>query len=103
MGALRPRPQDARGRHRHAAAAAHRVREGRAAKRIRSAAKDLLTFVIIGAGPTGVELAGAIIELARITLKEDFRRIDPAGARVILVEAGRVSSRISSRRCRTTH
>ncbi len=50
--------------------------------------KDLLTFVIIGAGPTGVELAGAIIELARITLKEDFRRIDPAEARVILVEAG---------------
>src|SRR6187431_2569895 len=36
--------------------------------------KELLTFVIIGAGPTGVELAGAIIELARITLKEDFRR-----------------------------
>ena len=49
---------------------------------------ELLTFVIIGAGPTGVELAGAIIELARITLKHDFRRIDPAQARVILVEAG---------------
>jgi NADH:ubiquinone reductase (H+-translocating) len=49
---------------------------------------QLLTFVIIGAGPTGVELAGAIIELAGITLKEDFRRIDPTEARVVLVEAG---------------
>ena len=50
--------------------------------------RQLLKFVIIGAGPTGVELAGAIIELARITLKEDFRRIDPTEARVLLVEAG---------------
>ncbi len=49
---------------------------------------QLLTFLIIGAGPTGVELAGAIIELARITLRDDFRRIDPAEARVVLVEAG---------------
>ena len=47
-----------------------------------------LTFVIIGAGPTGVELAGAIIELARITLREDFRSIHPEAARVVLVEAG---------------
>jgi NADH dehydrogenase len=50
--------------------------------------RQLLTFVIIGGGPTGVELAGAIVELARITLKDDFRRIDPAEARVVLVEAG---------------
>jgi NADH dehydrogenase len=50
--------------------------------------RALLTFVIIGAGPTGVELAGAIIELARITLKEDFRSIDPRDARVVLIEAG---------------
>ena len=48
----------------------------------------LLTFVIIGAGPTGVELAGAIIELARITLKRDFRNIHPEEARVVLIEAG---------------
>jgi NADH dehydrogenase len=48
----------------------------------------LLTFVIVGAGPTGVELAGTIAELARFTLAADFRRIDPRSARVVLVEAG---------------
>jgi NADH dehydrogenase len=47
-----------------------------------------LTFAVIGAGPTGVEMAGAIAELARFTLRKDFRHIDPAEARVILVEAG---------------
>jgi NADH:ubiquinone reductase (H+-translocating) len=46
-----------------------------------------LTFVIIGGGPTGVEMAGAIAELARFTLARDFRNIDPGSARVILVEA----------------
>ena len=45
-----------------------------------------LTFVIIGAGPTGVELAGALSEIARHTLARDFRRIDPAEARILLVE-----------------
>lgn len=48
----------------------------------------LLTFVVVGGGPTGVELAGAIAEMGRFTLKRDFRRIDPRRARVILVEAG---------------
>ncbi len=48
----------------------------------------LLTFVIIGAGPTGVELAGAIVELARVTLTGEFRRADPGKARVVLIEAG---------------
>jgi NADH:ubiquinone reductase (H+-translocating) len=48
----------------------------------------LLTFVIIGAGPTGVELAGTIAELARSTLRPDFRNIDTRTARVILIEAG---------------
>src|SRR5260370_23571025 len=48
----------------------------------------LLTFVIIGAGPTGVELAGTIAELARVTLPPDFRNIDTRTARVVLVEAG---------------
>jgi NADH dehydrogenase len=50
--------------------------------------RALLTFVIIGAGPTGVELAGAIIELAGITLRDDFRNIRPEEARVVLIEAG---------------
>lgn len=48
----------------------------------------LLTFVVIGAGPTGVELAGTIAELARATLPGDFRRIDTRSTRVVLVEAG---------------
>jgi NADH:quinone reductase (non-electrogenic) len=45
-----------------------------------------LTFVIVGAGPTGVEMAGQIAELARDTLRRDFRSIDPGGGRVLLVE-----------------
>jgi NADH:ubiquinone reductase (H+-translocating) len=46
-----------------------------------------LTFVVVGGGPTGVEMAGQIAELARDTLRRDFRRIDPRNARIILVEA----------------
>jgi NADH dehydrogenase len=48
----------------------------------------LLTFVVVGGGPTGVELAGAIGEMGRYTLSRDFRQIDPRRTRVILVEAG---------------
>jgi NADH:ubiquinone reductase (H+-translocating) len=48
----------------------------------------LLTFVIVGGGATGVEMAGAIAEIARQTLAKDFRRIDPRSARIILLEAG---------------
>jgi NADH dehydrogenase len=48
----------------------------------------LLTFVVVGGGPTGVELAGTIAELARQNLREDFRRIDTRTARVLLIEAG---------------
>ena len=50
--------------------------------------RKLLTFVIVGGGPTGVEMAGAIAEVARQTLKRDFRRIDPRTARIVLIEAG---------------
>ena len=50
--------------------------------------RALLTFVIIGAGPTGVELAGAISELARVTLQGEFRNIRPGDARVVLIEGG---------------
>ena len=53
---------------------------------VRRAAR--LTFVIIGAGPTGVELAGTIADLARDTLPQDFRNIDTRKARVVLIEAG---------------
>ncbi len=50
--------------------------------------RALLTFVVIGGGPTGVELAGAIAEIARHTVSRDFRSFDPREARVILLEGG---------------
>ena len=56
--------------------------------RIRPKRAEYLTFVIIGGGPTGVEIAGTIADLARDTLKGDFRVIDPATARVVLIEGG---------------
>jgi NADH dehydrogenase len=52
------------------------------------ARRALLTFAIVGGGPTGVELAGTLAEIARHTLKREFRRIDPREARVLLLEAG---------------
>jgi len=61
----------------------HAERETDAARR-----RALLTFVIVGGGPTGVELAGAIVELAHITLPDEFRLIDTRKARIVLVEAG---------------
>ena len=51
-----------------------------------AARRAAMTFVIVGGGPTGVEMAGAIAEIARYTLAKDFRHIDPAQARVILIE-----------------
>jgi NADH dehydrogenase len=50
--------------------------------------KALMTFVVVGGGPTGVEMAGAIAEIARFSLARDFRHIDTRDARVILIEAG---------------
>lgn len=50
--------------------------------------RDLLTFVLVGGGPAGVEMASAIASLCRITLRSEFRRIDPASARVVLVHRG---------------
>jgi NADH dehydrogenase len=58
--------------------------------------RDLLTFVLIGAGPTGVEMAGALAVLIRSSIKSEFRRIDPASARIVLVDmAPRVLSPFS--------
>jgi NADH:ubiquinone reductase (H+-translocating) len=53
-----------------------------------AARQELMTFVIVGGGPTGVEIAGQLAILTRHTLRRDFRRIDTADARVILVDAG---------------
>src|SRR5207247_2213222 len=52
------------------------------------AQRRLLTFVIVGGGPTGVELAGALAEIARQSLPEDFRSIHPESARIVLLEGG---------------
>ena len=49
--------------------------------------RDLLTFVLVGGGPAGVEMAGAIAVLVRRTMRSDFRRIDPASARIVLIDA----------------
>jgi NADH:ubiquinone reductase (H+-translocating) len=49
--------------------------------------RDLLTFVLVGAGPTGVELASALALFVRTTLRSDFRRIEPASARIVLIDA----------------
>src|ERR671937_1247958 len=51
-----------------------------------AARKAAMTFVIIGGGPTGVEMAGALSQIARYTLARDFRHIDPSSARVVLIE-----------------
>jgi NADH:ubiquinone reductase (H+-translocating) len=48
--------------------------------------RDLLTFILVGAGPTGVEMAGALAVLVRTSLKSEFRRIDPSSARIVLVD-----------------
>src|SRR5262249_41788700 len=50
--------------------------------------RNWLTFVIVGGGPTGVEMAGALAEISRRVLERDFRKIDPSRARIILIEAG---------------
>src|SRR5262249_6110817 len=50
--------------------------------------RDLLTFVLVGAGATGVEMAGALAGLIRKTLRSDFRRIDPTTARIVLADRG---------------
>src|SRR5215813_11150220 len=52
--------------------------------------RDLLTFILVGAGPTGVEMAAALAIFVKSTLKSDFRRIDPASARIVLVDMAHV-------------
>lgn len=58
-------------------------------EKVKNKQKELLTFVIVGGGPTGVELAGALGEISRYTLSKDFRNINPGRTRIILIEAGK--------------
>ena len=87
MGGVRARAQDARAGDRDSAAYARRVRAR--GKRARSLKRQraYLTFVVVGGGPTGVELAGAIADISRTAMRGDFRRIDPAKSHIVLVEA----------------
>jgi NADH dehydrogenase FAD-containing subunit len=66
--------------------------------------RNLLTFVLVGAGPTGVEMASAIATLVRSTVKSEFRRIDPSMARILLVDRGtRVLGTFSEELSRSAH
>ena len=84
--ARRARPQVARRRARDPAADPHRVR-GAEREHDPERRREWMTFVVVGGGPTGVELAGALGEIANDTLRRDFRSIDPSQARIVLVEA----------------
>jgi len=66
--------------------------------------RDLLTFVLVGGGPTGVEMAGALASMTRATLRTEFRRVDPASARIILIDAGhRILATYAESLSRKTH
>ena len=65
-----------------------RLRARRARRATPARRSELLTFVLVGGGPTGVELAGTLAEIARQTLRDEFRAIDTARARIVVVEAG---------------
>ena len=99
LGAARPGPQDAsRTRSRSAAACCSPSRRP-SASRTRRRARALLTFVVVGGGPTGVELAGALAEIARADdARATSARIDPTQARIILLEGGAARSRRLTRR-----
>ena len=84
MGSVCTRPENDRRRHRNPPPTAHRVRAGRARSRGHARRRMLLTFVIVGGGPTGVEMAGAMAEIARCSLKHEFRHIDPSDAQILL-------------------
>ena len=87
LGRARARAQDDRRRARHPAPDPARLR-GRRARDRTEARRAWTTFVVIGGGPTGVELAGALAEIAGRTLARDFRHFDPRTTRVVLIEAG---------------
>ena len=88
LGAARAGPQEHRGCDSPSAGACCSRWSMPKPKPIARRRSELLTFVVIGGGPTGVEMAGAIAELARRTVSRDFRSITPRCSRVVLVEAG---------------
>ena len=80
--------EEPRGRAEHPGAPPPLLRAGGDLRPTRRSRRSLLTTIIVGGGPTGVEMAGAVAELTRHSLRRDFRRIDPTRARILLVEAG---------------
>ena len=102
---LRPRRVAARSRqgsrrsrtHSTSAAACCSRSSAPSARPIRFGASTLLTFVVIGGGPTGVEMAGALAEISRQSLARDFRHFDPSSARIMLLEAGPLGAEHVSR------
>ena len=87
-----------RRRDRHPAPHPDGLRAGRSGGRRRNERRRLLTFVVIGGGPTGVEMAGAIAELAHVALRRDFRNIDPRDARSCWSRRDRAAGRLFRRR-----
>ena len=85
----RARDEDDRGRADHPAPGVRRVRDGGERDRAATESTHWLTFVLVGAGPTGVELAGQIREVATKTLRAEYRHIAPQDARVLLLDGGK--------------
>ena len=88
FAAVRARHEDAGGRTDHPASGVRGVRDGADGRPTQAERQRWLTFALVGAGPTGVELAGQIHELATLTLRNQFRHLDPGDARVLLFDGG---------------
>ena len=86
LGSARAGPEDAGRRVRHPRPRHRRLRAAPSARPTPAERDAWLTFVVIGGGPTGVEMAGTMSEIAQHTLRREFRRIDPTRRRVVLLE-----------------
>ena len=99
LGERGARPEEDRRRHRHPPPHPDRLRAMPRPPTRHDERRRFLTFVVIGGGPTGVEMAGAIAELARVALRHDFRNIDPARGAHRAGRGGAARAAGLSRRC----